>query len=179
MQAADGASLTATPGTTAAGGRRRVGVLLTVAAVVVVLDQVTKLLAVHYLDDGRVVEVAGELLRLRLIRNPGAAFSIGGGYTIVLSLVAVTVILVVLRISRRLRNTAWAVALGGLLGGAMGNLLDRLFRAPAPLRGHVVDFLQLPHWPVFNVADSTIVGAAVLMVVLSLRGSEYDQPAGR
>jgi signal peptidase II len=81
---------------------------------------------------------------------------------------------VILRLSRRLTSVPWAIALGGLLGGAVGNLLDRVMREPAPLRGHVVDFLELTHWPVFNLADSVIVGSAVLMAWLSLRGVSYD-----
>jgi len=88
---------------------------------------------------------------------------------------------VILRLSRRLRSTPWAVALGLVLGGAVGNLMDRLFRAPGPGRGHVVDFLELPHWPVFNLADSAIVSSAVLMVALTGLGISYDgtraQPA--
>lgn len=154
--------------------RRPVTVLLLVAATVLLLDQVAKAQAVERLGDGRVVPVVGDLLRLRLVYNPGAAFGIAEGYTVVLSLIAVAVVVVVLRISRRLRSTAWAVALGGLLGGALGNLVDRVIREPGVLRGHVVDFLELPRWPVFNLADSAIVGAAALMVLLSLRGVEYD-----
>ena len=88
--------------------------------------------------------------------------------------VGLTVVVVILRLSRRLRSTPWAVALGLVLGGAVGNLVDRIFRAPGLGRGHVVDFLELPHWPVFNLADSAIVTAAVLMVLLSARGLSYD-----
>ena len=106
------------------------------------------------------------------MRNPGAAFGFAQGLTIAFTVVAVGVVVVILRLSRRLRSTPWAIALGLVLGGAVGNLVDRLFRAPGPGRGHVVDFLELPHWPVFNLADSAIVTAAVLMVLLSARGSE-------
>lgn len=155
-------------------GSRLVWLVLAVAAVVLVLDQLTKALALSHLDPAEPVRVVGDLLRLRLTFNPGAAFSLAEGYTVVLSAVAVTAVVVVLRISRRLRSRAWAVAVGALLGGALGNLVDRLIRPPGPLRGHVVDFLQLPNFPVFNVADSAIVGAAALMVLLSLRGIEYD-----
>ena len=108
------------------------------------------------------------------MRNPGAAFGIAQGLTVAFTVVAAVVVVVILRLSRRLRSTAWAVALGLVLGGAVGNLVDRVFRAPAPGRGHVVDFLELPHWPVFNLADSAIVAAAVLMVLLSARGLSYD-----
>jgi len=96
------------------------------------------------------------------------------GLTIAFTVVAVAVVVVILRLAPRLRSTPWAVALGLVLGGAVGNLTDRIFRAPGPGRGHVVDFLELPHWPVFNLADSAIVTAACLMVLLSARGSSYD-----
>ncbi len=148
--------------------------MLAVASTVVVVDAVTKYLAVRDLSDRAPVELLGGLLTLRLIRNPGAAFGFAQGLTFVFTAVAVAVVVAILRLSRRLRSTRWAVALGLVLGGAVGNLLDRLFRAPGPGRGHVVDFLELPHWPVFNLADSSIVTAAVLMVLLSARGSTYD-----
>jgi signal peptidase II len=172
MQAAGGASLTgdARQGTTG----RRIGVLVGVAAVVLALDQLAKIMAVAWLADGQVVEVVDGILRLRLVRNPGAAFSFATDLTIVLTAVAATVVVVIMRLSRRLTSTAWAVALGGLLGGALGNLTDRVLREPAPLRGHVIDFLELPNWPVFNLADSAIVGSAVLVAWLSLRGVSYD-----
>jgi signal peptidase II len=141
---------------------------------VVLLDQVTKALALRYLSESEAVTVVGELLRLRLVFNPGAAFSIGTGMTWVLTLVAVLVVAVVVRVSQRLGSRGWAVALGLLLGGALGNLGDRLLRPPGFARGHVVDFLELPNWPVFNIADSAISTAAVLIVVLGLRGIAVD-----
>lgn len=174
MQATRGASLTRDADEGNAGGRRRVGVLLAVATTVVLLDQISKIMAVAWLDDGRVVELVDGVLQLRLVRNAGAAFSVATNMTVVLALVATVVVVVILRISRRLRSGPWALALGCLLGGAVGNLVDRVFREPAPLRGHVVDFLELTHWPVFNLADSVIVGSAVLMAWLSLRGVSYD-----
>ncbi len=153
---------------------RAVGALAVVAALVWVLDQVTKLLAVRALRAHEQVEVVGEVLSLRLVRNPGAAFGLAGGMTVVFSLVAVAVAVAVVRVARNVRSTGWALALGLLLGGAVGNLTDRLFRSPGPLRGHVVDFLELPHWPVFNVADMAIVAASALMVLLSARGIGLD-----
>jgi signal peptidase II len=140
-----------------------------------VADVVSKLLAVRHLADREPVELVGGLLRLRLVRNPGAAFGMAQGLTVVLTLIAVVVVVVILRMARRLHSAWWAVALGLVLGGALGNLVDRLFRAPAPGRGHVVDFLELPRWPVFNLADSAIVVAAVLMVLLSARGVPHDR----
>jgi signal peptidase II len=149
-------------------------VLLLVAAAVLAADLITKYLAVRELSDREPVSLLDGLLTLRLVRNAGAAFGFAQGLTIAFSLIAVAVVVVILRLARRLRSTPWAIALGLVLGGAVGNLVDRLFRAPGPGRGHVVDFLELPHWPVFNLADSAIVCAAVLMVLLSARGSSYD-----
>jgi signal peptidase II len=147
---------------------------------VLALDVVTKWLAVRELTLHDPVELLGGVLTLRLVRNPGAAFGFAQGLTVVFTLVAAAVVVTILRLSRRLVSLPWAVALGLVLGGAVGNLLDRLFRSPGPGRGHVVDFLELPHWPVFNVADSAIVCAAVLMVLLTARGSTYDgRRAGR
>lgn len=157
--------------------RRRLSTLLTVAALVVILDQGTKILAVTQLEYGDTVPLIGDFLQLRLVRNSGAAFGLATNLTLVLSLVAVGVVFFIIRIGRRLTSPAWAVALGGFLGGALGNLGDRVFREPAPLRGHVVDFLELPNWPVFNLADCAIVGAAVLVAVLSLRGIPHQVPA--
>ena len=145
-----------------------------VSAATCALDQATKWWAERSLDDGQPREVFGDWLQLRLTHNPGAAFSVGTGYTIVLTLVALIVIGVCIKMAGRLGSAGWAVALGLLLGGSLGNVTDRIFRDPAPLRGHVVDFLQLPHWPVFNVADSAICVAAALFVVLSLRGVHLD-----
>jgi len=116
----------------------------------------------------------GGFLTLRVSRNPGAAFSIGTSLTLVFTAIAVGVIIVVLRTSRRIRSLPWAVTLGLLLGGAMGNLTDRLFRYPGPLRGWVVDWIQWPHWPVFNIADSSIVCGGVLAVLLAFRGLGID-----
>jgi signal peptidase II len=145
-----------------------------VAGLVLAGDLVTKWLAVRELGDREPVELLGGLLTLRLVRNAGAAFGVAQGLTIAFTLVAAAVVVVILRLSRRLRSLPWALALGLVLGGAVGNLVDRVFRAPGPGRGHVVDFLELPHWPVFNLADSAIVCAGVLMVLLSARGSSYD-----
>jgi signal peptidase II len=177
MQAARGASLSDadTPEPNPSGDRRRgIAILISVAAVVYVLDQVTKILAVRNLTGRDPVYLVDSVLDLRLVRNPGAAFGLAGGATIVFTLVAATVIVVILRTARKLRNVWWAVALGLLLGGALGNLTDRVFRAPGTLRGHVVDFIHVPHWPVFNVADSAIVCGAILMVLLSLSGRSFD-----
>ena len=120
------------------------------------------------------VRLLDGLLTLQVLRNSGAAFSIGTSMTIVFTLIAVGVIFFILRTSRRLRSLPWAVTLGLLLGGATGNLTDRLLRSPGLFRGDVVDWIQLPHWPVFNVADSAIVCGGVLAVLLAARGIRLD-----
>ncbi len=139
-----------------------------------VVDQVTKALAVDRLAGEPDVEFVGELLQLHLTYNPGAAFSLGTRFTVALSVLASVATVVVLWLSRRVQNKWWAVALGLMFAGIDGNLMDRLFRDPAPFRGHVVDFLMLPNWPVFNVADMCInVGVAMILVQV-LRGVAMD-----
>jgi signal peptidase II len=120
------------------------------------------------------IEVLGSMLKITYTVNPGAAFSVGGSLTIVLSAIAVVVAVVIVRMASRLGSVAWAVALGGVLGGALGNLTDRLLREPSPFRGHVVDWIALPNWPVFNIADAAIFVSAALMVWLSIRGVGLD-----
>ncbi|GIH68246.1 hypothetical protein Mth01_04990 [Sphaerimonospora thailandensis] len=141
------------------------------------LDLVSKFLVVEFLEDKEPVTVIPGVLVLNVIRNPGAAFSIGTGMTVVFSLIAAGVVFAIIRTARRLRSLPWAVTLGLLLGGAVGNLTDRIFRAPAPLQGHVVDFVQVfpvTRFPVFNVADSAIVCGGVLAVFLAWRGYQID-----
>ena len=141
-----------------------------VAAATYAVDAVTKVVAVAELQDRPPVRVVGELLQLTLVRNPGAAFSTGTSYTLLLSIVAIGAVVVVLYVARTLRDRLWAVGLGCLLGGVLGNLTDRLLRQPGPLRGHVIDWIELPNWPVFNVADICINVAAVVIVLQALRG---------
>jgi signal peptidase II len=157
----------------------KVRLLALIAVAVLAADIVTKVIAVAQLEDRAPVEVLGGLVYLQLVRNPGAAFSLATGYTWVLTIVAIAVVVVIVRVSRRLRSTGWAVALGLVLGGALGNLIDRLFRSPGPLHGHVVDIVSLlaPDgrvWPVFNLADSSIVSGGALLVLLALLGRELD-----
>jgi len=154
--------------------RRTWWVFAAVALVLYAADLVTKVLAVEHLTGRADVPLVGEILQLRLIRNPGAAFSTGTGLTPVLTVVAIVAALVVLWLSRRLGSLGWAVGLGFLLAGVTGNLTDRLFRAPGVFHGHVVDFLMLPSWPIFNVADICINVAAVLIVVQAFRGMRVD-----
>lgn len=169
------------------GKRRRVGVFVLIAVIVLALDVVTKVSVVAELSPREYVRVLGGAVYLDLARNSGAAFSLGAGFTVILSLIALAVALILMRTARRMYSRGWAVSLGLILGGALGNLSDRIFRAPGVLRGHVVDFLSLfgpdgEHWPIFNVADSAIVCGAVLAAVLALRGIDIDgraETAGR
>ena len=171
MQAAGGAPLT----TQDVSPPTRVRLLLGVAVFVIAADIVSKAIAVSHIREYSQIHLIGNVLMLTLTRNPGAAFNLGGtGMTIVFTAIAAGVVLYILRAARNLGSVGWAITLGLLLGGATGNLIDRVFRAPAPFRGDVVDWIELPHWPVFNVADSSIVCAGVLVVLLALRGIRID-----
>lgn len=154
--------------------RRRLRLLLGIAAVVLVTDIVTKVLAVKLLTPGQPVSIIGDTVTWTLVRNSGAAFSMATGYTWVLTLIATCVVIGIVWMGRRLVSPWWAVGLGMILGGALGNLVDRFFRSPGPLQGHVVDFLSIGWWPVFNVADPAVVGGAILLVGLSLFGFDFD-----
>jgi signal peptidase II len=154
--------------------RRHLGVLFAVAAFVLAADMVSKIIVVAKLSGRPPVRLLHGFLTLDYTRNAGAAFSIGTGATYVFGIVAIGVILVILRTARRLFSTPWAVVLGLLLGGATGNLIDRLLRSPGVLRGHVVDWIQLPHFAVFNLSDSAISIGGVLAVLLALAGRQLD-----
>jgi signal peptidase II len=183
MQDEAGAPLTAadapipTHDTDTAAPRDRRGLFLllaTVAVVAYVADQVTKVLALRQLTPGEPVDVVGEFIRLNLIRNAGAAFSIANSATWVLTLIAFGVLVFIIRTARRIGSRGWAWALGLLLGGSLGNLTDRMLREPAPGRGHVVDFIDYFGLFIGNVADIAIVSAAVLIGLLALRGVGVD-----
>ncbi|MFD8708405.1 signal peptidase II [Kitasatospora sp. NPDC059648] len=155
-------------------GRRRVGVLLVVAVLAFLIDLGSKLLVVAKLENHAAIKVIGDVVTFQVIRNSGAAFGMGQALTVVFTMIASAVIVVIWRIARRLYSLPWAIALGLLLGGALGNLADRLFRAPGVFRGHVVDFISVQHFAVFNLADSAIVCGGILVVLLSFRGSNPD-----
>jgi signal peptidase II len=155
-------------------GRRRIPLLVAVAAFAYVLDLVTKLVVVEKLEHQGTIELIGSVLRLEVVRNRGAAFGFGEALTVVLTAIAVIVIGVIARIARKLYSTPWAIALGMLLGGAFGNLTDRIFRSPGVFRGAVVDFIAPTHFAVFNFADSAIVCGGILIVALSFRGLDPD-----
>ncbi|MDL9937426.1 signal peptidase II [Gordonia sp. ABSL1-1] len=163
-----------TADTAALGALRVMGALSAVAAIAVGLDLLTKTIVVATLNPNEPVHIIGDVVTLHLVRNSGAAFSMASGYTWVLTVVALLVVAAIVRYSGRLRSWWWVVGLGLVLGGAIGNLIDRIFRDPKPLQGHVVDFISVGWWPVFNVADSAVVCGAVLLVALSLLGYDYD-----
>lgn len=150
--------------------RPAVRLLIMVAVVAVTVDQLTKFWAVATLSDGSRWDLIPGLLWFQLTRNSGAAFSLATEVTWVFTVIAVVVSIVVSWLIRRVNDLRWGLALGLLLGGALGNLMDRLVRAPGVTRGHVVDFIAVPHYPVFNLADSCLVAAAVLIGLLGVRG---------
>ncbi|HKY57692.1 MAG TPA: signal peptidase II [Aeromicrobium sp.] len=145
-----------------------------VAAGVWALDQATKAIAVDVLEPGTSIDVLPPVFSLTLTRNSGAAFSAGAEMTVMLSVIAIIVVVTVIRMARRLRDRGWALGLALLLGGALGNLTDRILRAPSPFRGEVVDFLHLTHWPVFNVADIGLTAAAVVILQRGFTGATMD-----
>jgi signal peptidase II len=151
-------------------------VILGVTAVLVIaLDQISKAVVVAVMPDRAPIEILGGLITITYVRNPGASFSIGSGLTVLFTVIAVAVAVVIVRSSRRLGSLGWALALGGLLGGAVGNLLDRLTRSPGLARGEVIDWIDLIYFPpVFNLADVAITFSAAGLVVLSLRGIGID-----
>jgi signal peptidase II len=148
--------------------------VVAVAVGVWAVDQLTKLLIVHVMPTHNDIRLIGGLLTITYTRNAGAAFSLGTGSTWLFTIIAVAVAVVIVRTSRHLGSRPWAVCLGGLLGGAVGNLTDRIFRAPHPFEGHVVDFIHPEHFAIFNIADSAITCSAIGMVLLSVLGLEYD-----
>jgi signal peptidase II len=171
----------ATPGRAAtAGARRRLSVraLLLLAGLalgVYGLDQLAKFLIVANLREGQEIAVLGPVLQLHYVTNSGAAFSFANGFTWIFSIVAIGVVVVIVWFAQRIRSLAWATMFGLVLGGALGNLNDRLFRPPGFGVGHVVDFLSIGLFPaIFNVADIAITTSMALFILLSLRGVGLD-----
>ncbi|WP_329121611.1 signal peptidase II [Streptomyces sp. NBC_01353] len=155
-------------------GKRKIVALFVVALLAYLLDLGSKLLVVAELEGREPIRVVGDLLTFHVIRNPGAAFGMGEAFTIIFTFIAATVIVVIARLARKLYSTWWAIALGMLLGGALGNLTDRIFRSPGVFEGAVVDFIAPAHFAVFNLADSAIVCGGFLIVILSFRGLDPD-----
>ncbi|WP_460829314.1 signal peptidase II [Nocardioides hungaricus] len=181
MQAARGASLTGDdngtsrhPGRPEGSRARFILIFAAVALTAYAVEVLSKVLAVRELADRPDIELIGDFLVLHLVRNPGAAFSLGTSYTEVFSVLAIVAVCVVLWLARKVGSVGWACALGFLFGGVAGNLTDRLVREPGPLRGHVVDMFMIPNWPVFNVADIFINIAAGLILVQVFRGIRVD-----
>ena len=143
--------------------------LYLIAALTWGLDVATKIWAVNNLSARNPVELLGSFFQLTLVRNPGAAFSFATGATIVFTFISIAAVITIVYYSFKITSLGWATALGLLLGGVLGNFTDRLFRSPGFLKGEVIDWLELTHWPVFNLADSAIVVAAFLAIVLSIR----------
>jgi signal peptidase II len=180
MQAARGTSVDSSDSGSADDRRsfltsRAAWILFAVVAVsLYVADQVSKRAAIEHLTGRDDVSVVGEVLQLHLTRNPGAAFSLGTGFTVGLTCLAIVATVVVLVTSRKVVDRVWAAGLGALLAGITGNLTDRMLREPEPFRGHVVDFLQLPNWPIFNIADVSINIGAGLILLQVFRGIRMD-----
>lgn len=151
------------------GRGRAVGLLAVVAIITFVADLASKLWALQALADGHRIALIDGVLGLRLLRNSGAAFSMGDSRTWLMTLLSVVITVGIVVVGRRVTHRAWAIALGMILGGAIGNLIDRFFRDPGFGQGHVVDFIDYFGWFVGNVADIGIVVGAVWAVLLSVR----------
>ena len=163
---------------------QRVLVVAVVAVLALALDILTKVWVVADLEGRPPIVLLGGLVYFDVIRNSGAAFSMATGMTWVLTLIALGVVVAIVWIAPRLRSVGWAIGLGLVLAGALGNLTDRIFRSPGPMLGHVVDFISLrwngqPIFAVFNVADSCICVSGALIVLLAALGREYDGGVSR
>ena len=143
--------------------------LLGVAWFIWILDLATKAWAVSQLSHRDSVKIVGSFFQLTFVRNSGAAFSFATSATLLFSIFSICVLIAISTFAPRITSRGWAVVLGLVMGGVLGNLSDRIFREPGFLRGHVIDWMQLPHWPIFNIADSAIVIAAAISIVLSAR----------
>lgn len=152
--------------------------LFAVAWGIWILDLATKIWAVNNLSSSSNIKVIGDFFQLTLVRNPGAAFSFASGATIFLSLFSLVVMCAIFYYAPQITSRGWAVVLGLVLGGILGNMVDRIFRDPGVLRGHVIDWLELPNWPVFNIADTAIVVASLLSVILTARNIQPIRKVG-
>lgn len=145
-----------------------------IAIAVVILDQLSKIAAVAFLEDKAPVKLIGQYLQLSFTRNPGAAFSMGTNVTFIFTIFSITVAALIIWQSKIITHPIWAICAGGFLGGAVGNLIDRLFRSPGIFHGHVVDFIVFPNFPYFNLADSAVTLCAIAAAILSFRGIDYS-----
>lgn len=161
---------------------KAIAALALVPALILLLDQVVKQLSLSHLNEGQPVRLLGGLIYLTLTRNGGAAYSLGNNVTWIFPIITLVVVMVIIRISRRLRSVPWGIALGLVLGGAFGNLADRLFRAPGVFRGHVVDMIStfdpygrvFPFGAIFNIADSALFCGLILLFILEFSGRRRD-----
>ena len=161
--------------------------MLKIAIGVIALDLLTKVLAVRYLENRPNVvlvpaifgENAGPLLQFTFIRNPGAAFSLGSSTTWVFTILAFIIAFYIYRTGKKVVRMSWAICLGAMLGGAIGNLIDRLFRSPGVFRGAVVDFIQIPYWAIFNIADMGVSISAVVIAFMALFGKDPYQKSAK
>ena len=174
-------SQSASAGPEGSGARRRLSrrtVLWTIAAigaVIAVIDQITKNWAVDSLPLLEPQPFIGEILQLTLLYNSGAAWGMGAEITPVVTCLQLAIVAgVIVFAVKAVRSPWYTAALGLIMGGALGNVHDRLLREPGPFRGAVVDFLELPNWPVFNIADMAVVGGATMIVALGVFGVASD-----
>ncbi len=152
--------------------------LFSLACVIWALDFFTKNWALENFSDGP-QKILGDFLQFTLFRNPGAAFSMATGFTIVLTTISIAVVIFIARYASRITSPWWAYVAGLVLGGVLGNLSDRLFREPGFLQGHVIDWIEIPHWPIFNVADSSIFIAAGIAILLTSKNISPIAQSGR
>ncbi|KRF06369.1 lipoprotein signal peptidase [Arthrobacter sp. Soil782] len=155
-------------------GARYALLLVAFALVAYIIDQLTKIWVVSTMVEGQITEVLPPVLSWHFIRNSGAAFSIGTEITWVFTIIQALVSIAIITQIGKVASKGWAVALGLVLGGAVGNLTDRLFREPTFGQGHVVDFIALPNFAIFNIADIAVVSGVILICLLTLRGIGMD-----
>jgi signal peptidase II len=151
--------------------------LFSLACIIWAIDFLTKNWAVENLT-GAPRKVLGSFLQVTLFKNPGAAFSMATSFTIVFTTISIAVALFITRYAARITSPWWAYVAGLVLGGVLGNLTDRIFREPRFLYGHVIDWIQLPHWPIFNVADSSIFIAAGIAILLTIKNISPIEKSG-
>ncbi len=148
------------------------------AALIWLIDYATKVWALNNLSQVEPIKIIGSILQLRLVFNPGAAFSFGTSFTFIFTILAVMAVAFIAYYAIKIANRWWSVVLGLALGGVLGNLTDRIFREPSIFNGHVIDWIELPSFPVFNVADMAIVGAALVSVLLIAKEIPPFAPPG-
>ena len=151
--------------------------LYSIAWAIWLIDFATKTWAIANLDSRDPIKLIGSFLQLTLVKNSGAAFNFATGATLILSIFACCVVAAIAYYAPKITSKGWAIVIGLALGGIVGNLTDRIFRAPGLFTGHVIDWIELPNWPVFNIADSAIVVATVIAVVLSIKNISPIEPA--